>query len=110
MQNFTSHDTSNTENWEIGWQPLRSQDKSPKPKLSLKHDEIGSRDTLNTTAMRVREVDARQQLTIQRLLLQKPPELWAKCLGGQMASSQPDPTLAPAKDGFEEDERPPSTP
>jgi hypothetical protein len=83
MQSYTSQDTSNSENWEIGWQQCASQDKSLTPKLRLTQELIGSQETLNTTAMREKEVDLHRVLSIQKLLLQKPPELWATNPGGQ---------------------------
>lgn len=102
MQSYTSHDTSNLENWEIGWQPLHSQDKSLAPKLRLSHEKTGSQETLNTTAMRGKEVDLRHVLSIQKLLLQKPPELWGANRGGQTESSPLDPTPVQVKDGHED--------
>lgn len=108
MQNFTSHGTSNTENWEIGWQQWASQGKSLQPKLRLLHEEIGSTNTPTTSVIVERRVDERQLLIIQKLLLQKPPELWVTCPGGQTELSQLDPTLAPVRVGHEEDAQQPT--
>ncbi len=103
MQSYTSHDTSNTENWEIGWHVSHSQAKSLTPKLLLRHEEIGSQETPNTTAMRERKEDLRQHLAVQKLLLQRPPELWVTNRGGPTESSQLDPTLAQVRVGVEDD-------
>jgi len=109
MQSYTSQDTSNTENWEIGWQVKPFQGRFPLPKLQLKHEQTGSQETLNTTATRERRVDERLALICQKLLLQKPPELWVQNRGGPTESSQLDHTLAQAKVGVEDDERRHST-
>jgi hypothetical protein len=55
--------------------------------------------------MRERKEDLRQHLITQKLLLQKPPELWAQNRGGPTESSQLDPTLAQVRVGVEDDER-----
>ena len=108
MQSYTSHDTSNTGNWEIGWQQWDSQGKSLVPKLRLSHDETGLIDIQITSAIAERKVDERQLLILQKLLLQKPPELWVTNLGGRTESSPLDPSPVQVKDGHEDDGQQPT--
>ncbi len=105
MQSYTSQDTSNMENWEIGWQLLRCQVRCPTLKQSPRPEQTGSHETPNTTEMLERRVDVRLALISQKLLLQKPPELWGKSRGGPTELSQLDPTLAQVRVGVEDDER-----
>jgi hypothetical protein len=96
------------ENWEIGWQLLRCQVRCPELKQSPKHEQSTSDFTQNTTAMRERKEDLRQHLITQKLLLQKPPELWAQNRGGPTELSQLDPTLAQVRVGHEDDGQQPT--